>query len=244
MARIAADEHPDFKIAAGDRVIFSSRAIPGNEKAVGAIINGLVDMDVEVITDRTHLVHVSGHPRRGEVERMYRWIRPQIAVPAHGEALHLSEHRALAKQLGVAQTPRVRNGDVVRLAPGGAAIIEQAAHGRWLKDGHVLGDDEPVRQRRRIANAGIVSIAVAVNGKGDVVGVPDVTFVGLPERGKDNADMGEAIDRAVFRTLDGLPRARRRDPDAVSTSLERAVRNAVGDIWGKKPTVHAMVVAV
>jgi ribonuclease J len=244
MARIAADEHPDFKIASGDRVVFSSRAIPGNEKAVGAIVNALVDMDVEVVTDRTHLVHVSGHPRRGEVERMYAWVRPLIAVPAHGEALHLAEHRAFARQLGVPHTPRVRNGDLLRLAPGAPCLIDQAPHGRWMKDGAIVGDDEAVRQRRRVAYAGVVSIAAAVNGKGDLVGVPDVTFVGLPALSKDGRSIADVVDKAVFSTLDALPRARRRDPDAVSTALERGVRGALNEAWGKKPTVHAMIVAV
>ena len=81
-------------------MIFSSRTIPGNEKAVGRIINGLVEQGVEVITDRTHLVHVSGHPRRAELARMYEWMRPKIAIPAHGEPLHLTEHAAFAKRAG------------------------------------------------------------------------------------------------------------------------------------------------
>ena len=95
LARIATDEHPDIALAKGDRVIFSSRAIPGNEKAVGTIINSLIEQGIEVITDRTHLVHVSGHPRRDELAQMYAWTRPRIAIPAHGEPLHLAEHAAL-----------------------------------------------------------------------------------------------------------------------------------------------------
>src|SRR6204780_3930576 len=90
LARMAEDQHSSATLAPGDRVIFSSRTIPGNEKAVGNVINGLVEHDVEVITDRTHLVHVSGHPRRAELARMYEWTRPKIAVPAHGEPLHLT----------------------------------------------------------------------------------------------------------------------------------------------------------
>ncbi len=102
LARIAEDDHPEVTLAPGDRVVFSSRTIPGNERPVGAIINGLVLQGVEVITDRTHLVHVSGHPRRAEVAQLYQWLRPEVAIPAHGEALHLAEHRGFLRQ-GVQQ---------------------------------------------------------------------------------------------------------------------------------------------
>ena len=113
LARIAEDQHPLVTFSSGDRVIFSSRAIPGNEKAVTRIINGLVDQGIEVITDRTHLVHVSGHPRRAELEEMISWVRPQILIPAHGEPLHLAEHAALARRCGRAQgadLPQRRSG--------------------------------------------------------------------------------------------------------------------------------------
>ena len=116
LARIAEDEHPIASLAAGDIVVFSSRTIPGNEKAVGNIINGLVAQGVEVVTDRTHLVHVSGHPRRAELAKMYAWLRPKIAIPAHGEAVHLSEHAHFARAQGVREVVRAFNGDVVRLA--------------------------------------------------------------------------------------------------------------------------------
>src|SRR5205085_9265193 len=101
LSRIAADDHPDVAFSRGDRVIFSSRAIPGNEKAVMRVINGLINQGVEVITDRTHLVHVSGHPRRAELEDMIGWVRPQILIPVHGEALHMAEHGELARRAGV-----------------------------------------------------------------------------------------------------------------------------------------------
>ena len=120
LSRIAEDEHPEVTLTRGDRVIFSARAIPGNEKAVGAVINGLVGQGIEVITDRTHLVHVSGHPRRDELRDMIGWVRPQILIPAHGEALHLAEHAELARGAGVPQVLVCRNGDLVRLAPGPA----------------------------------------------------------------------------------------------------------------------------
>src|SRR5579863_4645363 len=138
LARIAEDEHPVATLAPGDIVVFSSRTIPGNEKAVGKIVNGLVAQGIEVITDRTQLVHVSGHPRRAELAKMYAWLRPKIAVPAHGEALHLSEHAAFAKAQGVPQVLRAFNGDLVRLAPGDVASIGKVSRGKRLKDGEIL----------------------------------------------------------------------------------------------------------
>ena len=111
IARIAEGDHPVVSLNPGDSVIFSSRTIPGNEREVGRIINNLVASGVEVITDRTALVHASGHPRRGEVAQLYAWIRPQIAIPAHGEDIHLAEHAAFAKLQGTQHVISARNGD-------------------------------------------------------------------------------------------------------------------------------------
>jgi ribonuclease J len=246
LARIAEDEHPIATLAPGDVVVLSSRTIPGNEKAVARIVNGLVAQGVEVITDRTHLVHVSGHPRRAELARMYAWLRPKIAVPAHGEALHLSEHAELARAQGVGEVVRALNGDIVRLAVGEAGIVGQLDHGRLYKDGVVVlpPDDDCVAQRRRLSHSGVVSVALALSNKGDLAGDPDVMIAGLPAHASDGADMNQIVDSAIFETFDSLPRARRRDADAVSTAIERAVRNAVNAVWGKKPAVHVLVVEV
>ena len=246
IARIAEDEHPEITLVPGDRVIFSSRAIPGNEKAVGNIINGLVRQGIEVITDRTDMVHVSGHPRRDEVRQMYEWARPKIAIPAHGEALHLNEHAAFAKKQGVEHVVKASNGDIVVLAPGLPGIIGQAPHGRIYKDGAVLvpSNDEAIAQRRKLSLSGIVSIAIAVNDKGEVAGDPDVVFTGLPARGKENRSLDEVIDAAMFSTIDHLPRGKRRDADALSTAVEKAVQKAVYAAWGKRPIVHVMVVEI
>ena len=138
LARIAQKEHPDIALSPGDRVIFSSRAIPGNEKAISTIINSLIDQGIEIITDRNHLVHVSGHPRRDELARMYQWTRPRIAIPAHGEPLHLTEHAAFARKQGVSEVVEARNGTMVRLAPGPAKIIDDVPAGRLYKDGDIV----------------------------------------------------------------------------------------------------------
>ncbi|WP_159727280.1 ribonuclease J [Methylosinus sp. Ce-a6] len=244
MARVAEKEHPVIKLAAGDTVIFSSRAIPGNTREVHRVVNKLCDQGVEVITDHDHLVHCSGHPRRGEVAQLYDWVRPRISVPAHGEGHHLSVHAAFAKARGVEQTIGARNGDIVRLFPGDPAVVGKAPTGRLLKDGDVLisETDGAVRERARLGFAGVVSLALAIDKRGDLVGDPDVLMSGLPKKGRDGEDMGEVVDDAIFRTFDNLPRQKRRDVDAAATAVERAVRASVNAVWGKKPQVHVLII--
>jgi ribonuclease J len=246
LARMAEDDHSRASLSKGDRVIFSSRTIPGNEKAVGKIINGLMEQEVEVVTDRTHLVHVSGHPRRAEMARMYEWIRPQIAVPAHGEPLHIGEHIAFAKAQGVKEVVRAYDGDVVALEAGRAGLVDRVPVGRRYKDGDILlpAGAECISERKKLAVGGVVSVALALSDKGDIVGDPDVMIAGLPQSTRDGAGLDAIVDNAIFETLDSLPRAKRRDADFVSTAIERAVRNSVNAVWGKRPTVHVLVVEV
>ena len=246
MARIAINEHPDVTLVPGDRVIFSSRPIPGNEKGINGVINGLVDQGVEVITDRNALVHVSGHPRRAEVSQMYDWVQPNIAIPAHGEGLHLAEHEAFALGKNVPHVIKAHNGDLVLLAPGKPGIVDEVQHGRMLKDGDLLVSpkDEAVQQRIKLSLAGIVTVAFAIDAKGHLAGDPDVVMAGLPARTRDGKGMDEIVDAAIFETLDNLPRKKSRDADAASLAVERAVRSAVGHVWGKKPVVHVLVVEV
>jgi ribonuclease J len=246
LARIAADEHPVVTFSRGDRVIFSSRAIPGNEKAVARIINGLVDQGVEVITDRTHLVHVSGHPRRAELQDMIGWVRPQLLIPAHGEALHLAEHAELARRAGVPKVLQCRNGDLVRLAPGDPSIIDEVTAGRLYKDGSLLvaADARTVPERRRLGFAGVISIALALSDKGELIVDPDIVLTGIPEVDADGRKLAEVVYDAVINALESMPRARRRDPDAVAEAASKAARSALGAAWRKKPTCHVHVLTL
>jgi len=246
LARIAEEEHPDIALSRGDRVIFSARPIPGNEKAIARVINGLVAQGVEVITDRTHLVHVSGHPRRDELRDMIGWVRPKILIPAHGEALHLAEHAALARRAGVPQVLVCRNGDLVRLAPGPAEIVDQLPSGRLYKDGALLIEAEArtIAARRRLSFSGMVSVAIAINDKGALVTYPEIELIGLPETDAAGAPFVEVARRAVEETFETLPKPRRRDPDEVAESLRRAVRAAIAGRWGKKPICHVHVLVV
>jgi len=246
LSRIAHDDHPQVTLNKGDCVIFSSRTIPGNEKAVGAIINGLITQGIEVITDRTHLVHVSGHPRQDELRDMISWVRPQLLIPVHGEALHLFEHAALARAAGVPKVLVCRNGDLVKLGPGDPGVIEELPSGRLYKDGSILEDSKSraVVERRKMAFAGCVFVAIAMTDKGELADDPEVDLVGIPEK----TSAGDIIDEIVFdlvvSTVEGLPRARRRDPDATAESVRRAVRSVINEQWGKKPLCYVHILTV
>jgi ribonuclease J len=246
LSRIAQDDHPEVAFSRGDRVIFSSRAIPGNEKAVTRVINGLVSQGVEVITDRTHLVHVSGHPRVDELKELIGWVRPQILVPAHGEPLHLAEHAKLARVAGVPQVVVCRDGDLVRLAPGTAGTIDEVPAGRLYKDGTLLvsAEERTVADRRRLGFAGIVSVALAVSQRGELMAHPSVTLTGMPESDALGHRLDETVYKAALEAFDSMPRARRRDPEAVVEAVRRAVRAALGATWNKKPTCHVHVLEV
>jgi ribonuclease J len=246
MSRIAEDDHPTVRLAPGDKVIFSSRPIPGNERPINAIINSLARQGVEVVTDRHGLVHVSGHPRRAEVKRLYEWLRPQYAIPAHGECMHLYEHARFAREQGVKKAIVAVNGDAVQLAPGVPEIVDQVVHGRLMLDGNVLikPEDEGLRERLKLSFAGVISVGIAVTTKGELVGDPDVVIAGLPARMRDGRATDDMVDKIVFSALDGLSRGRRREPDDISAAIERAVRNGVRAAWGKRPEVHVLVMQV
>jgi len=245
LSRIAEDQHPEVTFSHGDTVVYSARTIPGNEKAVGRVINLLIEQGIEVITDRTHLVHVSGHPRRAELEELIGWVKPNILIPVHGEALHLHEHAALARRCGVREVLQCRNGDLMRLAPN-AGLIDEVPAGRLYKDGSLLveADARTVADRKRLSFAGAVSVALAVTDKGELVDDPSVDLIGIPECDRDGESMHEAVYDSVLETIESLPRGRKRDPDAVGEAVRRAVRAAVAQRWGKKPMCHVHVLTV
>lgn len=246
LARIVGGDHRAVKLDAGDRVVFSSRTIPGNEKAVNAIINGLVDLGAEVLTDRNGLVHVSGHPRREELKLLYRWTRPQILVPVHGEALHLHEHAKLGREIGVPEVVEIRNGQVVRLAPGPAEVIDEVPAGRLFRDGRLIvgAEDGGMRERRRLSFAGLVSIAIVLSDRGEVLEDPQVELVGVPQKDEDGRSIRERVEDVVDETLDSLPKPKRRDAGTVRDAVRKAVRAEIDQAWGKKPTVVALVTHV
>jgi ribonuclease J len=243
LAKLARDEFKNVSLAKGDTVIFSSRVIPGNEKAILSIKNGLIDQGVRIIEDTDALVHVSGHPRRTELRRMYEWLKPKIAVPVHGEAAHLVAHAELAKAAGIAEIPRVRDGDMVRLSPGKAEVVDQVPFGRVYKDGKLIGGDEAVglKERRKLSFAGHVAVNVVLDDGYEMAGDPDLAAIGLPKEDASGENFEELLVDAAVGAIDSIPRQRRRDLDLVSDAVRRAVRAAANEAWGKKPIVTVFV---
>ncbi|MCB1514282.1 MAG: ribonuclease J [Hyphomicrobiaceae bacterium] len=246
MARMADREHPDIALAKGDLVIFSSRTIPGNEKAVGRIQNALVRMGCEVITDADAQVHVTGHPRREELKQMYQWIRPQLAVPMHGEARHIKAHADLARAAGVPLVVPAFNGEMVRLAPDPAEMIDDVPVGRLFRDGRLIvpSDVGPVRNRRKLAIVGVVVVAIAVNRKGEVLCDPEIEFDGVPDFDAEGEEMYDIIADAVDGTLDSMPARKLRETEVLREAVRRSVRAAVNEVWGKKPIVKVLISVV
>ena len=243
IARISQNEHPAITLGKGDTVIFSSRTIPGNERPVGRIQNNLARLGVDVITDNEGLVHVTGHPRRDELRQMYAWIKPQIAIPMHGEARHLKEQGRLARTAGVPNVVEPLNGDIVLLAPGQPRIVDEAPTGRLFRDGSLIvpDDDGPVRERRKLMQVGLVMVAITLSPKGDVLGYPQLALDGVPQETRNGLQMYDVALDAVEGTLRSIPQARRRDPEMVREAVRRAVRGAVAEVWGKKPIAKVLI---
>ena len=246
LSRIAQDDHPEVAFSRGDRVIFSSRAIPGNEKAVTRVINGLVAQGIEVITDRTHLVHVSGHPRIQELRDMIGWVRPQILIPVHGEPLHMSEHAEVARRAGIDKVVLCRDGELIRLAPGAPGKIDEVPAGRLYRDGSLIvsAEERTVADRCRLGFAGMVSVALAVSERGDLSCEPQVRLIGVPEIDALGQRIEEIAYDAAVEAFESMPRGRRCDPEAVAEAIRGAVRAALGAAWSKKPTCHVHVLEV
>ena len=247
LARIAAGSHPRIALDDGDVVIFSARKIPGNERAIGRLQDTLVHRGVEVITESDHFVHVSGHPARDELVDMYQWIRPEIAVPVHGERRHLHEHRRLARRCQTPQSIVAINGEIVRLAPGPAAIVETVHSGRLAVEGeNLLPVDGPViRERRRLMENGAAVATVVVDAKGELLEDAVVTLAGLggQDDGREDAlydDMIDAVDEAV----EGLSASGRRDDEILEQAVRAAIRRVIRNETGKRPATDVHVVRV
>jgi ribonuclease J len=243
LAKLARDEMKTVALSPGDIVVFSSRTIPGNEKAILEIKNQLIDQGIKIIEDGDALVHVSGHPRRNELRKMYEWTRPRIGIPVHGEAAHLVAHGALMAQSGIPEVAQVRNGDMIRLAPGAAEIIDKVPFGRIYKDGRLVGDDEAtgIRERRKLSFAGHVAVNVVLDEKYEMAGDPDLVAIGVATVDTRGANMEELMLAAAIGAIESIPRQRRKDLDLVQEAVRRAVRGFANDVWGKKPLVTVFV---
>lgn len=245
MARIAAGDHPQVVLDAGDTVVFSSKIIPGNERPIGQLHDRLALAGIEVITERDSVVHVSGHPNRDELSRMYQWSRPSVAVPVHGEMRHLIAHAAMARSLQVPQAIAPENGQVIRLGPGVPQVVGEVQAGRWLIDGRVIVPDqgEAVRTRRRLMYNGGAVVTLIADAAGRLLAEPSLVLQGIPVDG-DGPAVEASVRQAIGEALRQMPPAARRDDARMGEAARLAVRRLLKQRFGKRPLVEARVVRV
>src|SRR5271163_1389721 len=227
-ARIAHGQHPNIMLEQGDAVIFSSRIIPGNEKSIGRLQDQLVRLGVEVLTEQTHFVHVSGHPARDELARMYAHVRPRVAVPVHGELRHLVEHAKLALDCQVPTSLVVENGSVVRLGPGEPTVIDQVPSGRLGLDGNRLVSlgSTMARERQRMVNDGAAIATLVLDRDGRLAAEPVITVHGVIDPESDDPVVAILRD-ALREALGKMPPGSRRDDGAVREVARSTLRRAL-----------------
>ncbi|MES2095796.1 MAG: ribonuclease J [Pseudomonadota bacterium] len=238
LGRIAEGTHP-IKLNAGDTVVFSSKQIPGNELAIGRIQNQLATKGVEMITERQGHVHVSGHPGRPELEKMYGWIKPELLLPVHGEMRHMMEQARFGLSKGIPKALVQTDGDIVRLAPGKPQRVGNATVGRLMLDGDVIlpADGATMNERRRLASFGQMSVAVAVGKDRKLVGRPSVRFQGVPVE-EDRDGFREQVIDAAIEAVKGY----RGDRERLHEDLRLSVRRVATKWTGKKPIVDVLII--
>jgi len=248
LSRIAAGSHRTVKFKSGDVVIFSSKVIPGNELGIFALQNSLAEDGVKIITEKDRPIHVSGHPCRDELKTMYEWVRPEVAIPVHGERRHLLEHARFAKTVGATKSIPARNGEMILLAPNGPRVIDIVPSGRLYEDGGkiVSSTDDGMRLRRKMAYAGHVAVSLVINDKGKLISGPEPRISGFPE-GDDGAVMDELLDAVADmaeRAFNELAPRSRKDLDAIEDKLRGRVKRVVRDMTDKRSIVeiHAHMV--
>jgi len=242
LARVAADTHPEIALGEGDTVLFSSRMIPGNERAIGIVQDNLVRRGVQVMTEADHMVHVSGHPARDELRRLYRLVRPRFAVPVHGEWRHLAAHAELAAALGV-RPILIEDGDILNLAPGTPAVVDSAPVGRLAVDGKRLVPltGGVMAARRRMLREGVAVASFAVDTAGRLRGRPRLSAPGLFDPEDPEAMV---VAEEFVATLADLPEALRRDETALADAARAALRRVLSRRLHKRPIVDIHLLRV
>lgn len=242
LSRLANDEHPTLHLSAGDTVVFSSRIIPGNERSIGRLHNKLVAMGVEVITEKDRFVHVSGHPGRDELARLYQWVRPRVAIPVHGELRHMAEHAALARTVQVPETVVAPNGSLVRLAPGRVEVVDHVPSGRLALDGNQLVrlDPHAFKARRQMVFNGAVTVTLVADDAGRLLTAPKVLAQGFDEAVETAAACQDAVV-SIAQSLDGLIGA---DEGSVRQSVAILARRVFKKRLGKKPLTDVQIVRI
>ena len=245
MNRISSYIHPDVNIEAGDTVIFSSKIIPGNEKKLSKMHNQLVRDGIEVISEETDFVHVSGHPNRDDLKDMYEWIKPMSVIPVHGEQRHMLEHIKFAKEMSVPYPIKVENGDIVRLYPGKSPeVYDKAPYGKILIDGNIGVDEDAksIKERRNLASNGFLNITIIIGNKGEILESPVIYFKGLPiiENEKFRDNLKDTVEN-IIKTF-SLKNVKQ-DENLIET-LKIGCRKLTKEKTGKKPVTNINLVRV
>ena len=238
LGRMAEGNHP-VPLEKGDTVIFSSKQIPGNEVAIGIIMNKLARKGVLTVTEKQAHVHVSGHPGQSELAKLYDWVRPDILIPVHGERRHMEEQARFGRAEGIPKALVQSNGDMVRLAPKGPKIISKERTGRLILDGDVIvaADGESMTQRRRASWNGVINVSVALDEKGRLFGEPVIRTYGVPLED----DMDDFLDEATEEAEKATGK-HNRDIEKLREAVRLAVRRTATRWTGKKPIVDVGIV--
>ena len=245
LARIAAGAHPHVALEGGDTLVFSSRTIPGNERAVARLQDRLERMGVEIVTSKDAFVHVSGHPGRDELRRMYEWVRPNAAVPVHGELHHLRAHARLARDCGIGTVAEIEDGVLLRIAKDRVERLGEIRVGRLGLDGGRLVplDSEHVRARRRLSEQGVVTASLVLNGKGRSLTEPRVSSRGIVAEDEVEELASELAGRGIH-ALERLNGMQRRDDGTVEDTVRTAMRRHVRANYGRRPLVEVHVMRI
>ncbi len=240
LGRIANGSHPAIKLQPGDLVIYSSKQIPGNELAIGVVQNALAARGIEVITEKQAHVHVSGHPGRPELEAMYRWIRPEIAIPVHGERRHMEAHATLALANGVPKAMVPVNGTAIRLAPDGPKLLSHEKVGRLVLDGDVIlpADGATIVERRRLMINGYLSATIVLAKDGRLAATPAIIAQGVPVE----EDKGDFLAECAEAASDAAKKGDQRNVEKYSDAIRIAVRKVAREWTGKKPVTEVQII--
>jgi ribonuclease J len=243
LARLAADDHPELALEEGDTVIYSSREIPGNEKAISKVQNLLVQRHITIVTDKDEPVHVSGHPCREELVQMYQWVRPKVAVPVHGEARHQMENARIAASCQVPHSIIPKNGEMLKITNSGAEKIGEVQSGRWVLDGIRLRplNDGALKDRQKMMRSGMAMVTVVLDQKGRLAVDPQISLKGF--EGEDATPLPN-LHSAIIRALEEMPKSQRLDDVAVQHTVKLALRRSLNEFYGKKPVTDVHVVRI
>ncbi len=247
LSRLAAGEHQELVLEEGDNVVYSSRNIPGNEKAIGKIQNMLIEMGIKVMTQEQtpHIIHASGHAAQEELQQLYRWVKPKIAVPVHGEFRHQTEHIRLAKECGVPHTLLPANGQIIKLDDQGASVVGEVPVGQWGLDGKTLRPmgQGAVKDRQKIGYSGAAVVTIVINRGGSLLKEPQIALIGVA----DSHELEGIIRQAsamIADAVETMPKSARVNDEQVSKVAGQALRRCLNELHGKKPHTEIHVVRV